>query len=335
MYKNILLISVLLSIGLNAKIIEVKQLFNKKITTVKEISFSTQKTFYGNTVLDETKVKDINLRFDGFIRNLKANEEHKHIKKGDKLFSIYSKEVIKTFEELILNKKNKKPQTLESIKRKLELLDVDKKTINKVLQTNHIPYYIDINSKYSGIIIDKKIFDGGFIKQGVSIFKLADISNLWVNVNIYQKDIGFIKKGMKAKISIDGYGVFNSKVDFIHPFLDKKTNTIIVRLKLKNKDLKLIPNLFTTVTLENSKKTILVLPKTAVLTKGKEHYIFKPISDNQFEAIKVEAKRLNSNLFEIISGVSKDEKVIDNALFLLDSDAITNGLYDSNEDEEW
>ena len=336
MYKNIIFVLIFASISLNGKIIEVKQLFNKKYTTVQEQSFGVSKIFYGKSVVDETKTKDINLRFDGFIKDLQANEEHKYIKKGDKLFSIYSKEIVSTFEELLLAKKFQKKQTLESIKRKLELLDVDKQTISRVLKTEKIPYYIDIHSKYSGIIIDKKIFDGGFIKQGSSIFKLADLTTLWVDINIYQKDRNFIKKGMQGRISIDGYGIFDSQVDFIHPFLDTKTNTITVRLKLQNKGLKLIPNLFATVTLKNARKTILVLPKTAVLTKGDMHYVFKPISNNQFEAVKVEAKRLDNSKFEIISGVSKGEKVIDNALFLLDSDAITNGLYEtSSEDDEW
>ena len=91
--------------------------------------------------------------------------------------------------------------------------------------------------------------------------------------------------------------------------------------------------MFATVSFKQNKKSMLVLPKSAVITKGLTHYIFKPISKKEFEPIKVEAKRINSKQFEIISGLKKGESVINNALFMLDSDAVTNGLYDEDDDD--
>jgi len=77
---------------------------------------------------------------------------------------------------------------------------------------------------------------------------------------------------------------------------------------------------------------MLILPKSAVLNKGKKHYVFIPLKDGEFEPKEIEAKRIDSKRYEIVSGLKEGDEVIDNALFLLDSDAITNGLYDSDDD---
>ena len=79
---------------------------------------------------------------------------------------------------------------------------------------------------------------------------------------------------------------------------------------------------------------MIVLPKSAVITKANKHYVFKPLPNNQFEPLEIVAKRLNSNQFQIVSGLLRGDKVINNALFMLDSDAVTNGLYE-DDDDDW
>ncbi len=113
-----------------------------------------------------------------------------------------------------------------------------------------------------------------------------------------------------------------------------KTKSVDVRFILENKDLKLLPNMFAKVELKTMTKDRLTLPKTAVLTKGDKYYVFKPISKSEFEPIKIEAKRIASNKYEVFDGLKEGDTVINNALFLLDSDAITNNLYQSD-DEDW
>ena len=141
---------------------------------------------------------------------------------------------------------------------------------------------------------------------------------------------------MSAYIYIDGLTqAIKSKVDFIYPMVNEKTKTVDVRFIIDNKDLKIYPNMFASVKIKSVNKTMLTLPKTAVLSKGSKHYVFKPISDREFEPVKVEAKRISTNKYEILDGLTKGDKVINNALFLLDSDAVTNALYDSDSDDDW
>ena len=331
---RIFLIVSILFISMNSKIIEVKQLFNKSLVQVKQINYSKQKTFYAKTTYDETKIRDVVLRFSGFIKDLKANSTHKYIKKGDKLFSIYSKEASITLDELVMAVQYKSARGLiKNIQERLELLDISKKTINQTKKNKKIPYYIDIVSKYEGVVINKKINEQSYAKEGKTLFQIADLRTIWVDAQVYQKDLNFVRESKTAKVFIDNLGVFDANIALIHPIVDNKTKTIPVRLIIDNKDLKIYPNMFATVSFKQNKKSMLVLPKSAVITKGLTHYIFKPISKKEFEPIKVEAKRINSKQFEIISGLKKGDSVINNALFMLDSDAVTNGLYDEDDDD--
>ena len=317
-----------------SEILNSKQLFNKTTTKVKEQKISNKKIFYATTTYDETKVNDVVLRFSGFLRNLNANSTHKYIKKGDLLFEVYSKELVTSFDELLIayRYKNNKTQR-KAIKDRLELLGVTKKIINQVIKTKKVPYYIPIYSKYDGVIINKKVNEESYVKSGQTLFSLANLKNIWVDANIYQKDLSFIHKDMDTKVSIDGVGSFNSKIDLIHPIVDNKTKTISIRLILKNQDMKIYPNMFAKVQFIQKAKTILTLSTNAVITKGNKHYVFKPLSNDQFEPVEIQAIRLSSKIYQINSGLQKDDIVINNTLFMLDSDAITNGLYDTDDDD--
>ena len=140
---------------------------------------------------------------------------------------------------------------------------------------------------------------------------------------------------MTASINIDGINKsINTKIDFIYPIFDDKTKTVDVRFIVDNQDYELVPSMFGKVNIEVSKDVKLTLPKTAVLKKSDSYYVFKPLDDGNFEALKIDAKRITSNKYEILGGLNENDEVINNALFLLDSDAQTNALYESD-NEEW
>jgi len=325
-----ILLILLISVLLDAKVVEVKQLFNKTTVKVKKEDFSVSKDFYGDTRIDEASIRDIVLRYDGFINHLYANREYQAIKKSQKLFNIYSKEIVNIQEELIVSKKINTTLT-SALKTRLRRLDIDNSIISKI--SNRAIENINILSPIDGVVIKKNINSGSFVKKGKLLLQIANFSQLWVIAKVYQRDISFIKKGMSADIKIDGFKTIKSKVDFIYPTLNQKTKTIDIRLIIDNRDYKIYPNLFAKVRFKKASKSILTLPRSAVLTKANKHYIFKPINDREFEPVEVVAIRLNSYKFEIKSGLKEGDEVIDRVMFMLDSEATTNGLYD--DDEDW
>jgi len=318
----------------NAQILEVSQVFNTKLVKVKKEEIGKVKSFYGTTKLNETKIYDITTRFDGYITKLYANEQFKTIKKGDTLFTIYSDQVSSIQKELQIAKRFNKSLVNSNIE-KLKSLDLNPSIINKMKKSKktikNIPFYSPINS----IILKKEINQGSSAKKGKLLLQLASLEELWFIASIYQKDLSFIKKGMKAKIYIDGMKEpISSMIDMIYPTVDLKTKSVDVRFVIPNKDLKLYPNMFAKVSLKDITKQMLTLPKSAVLSKGDKHYVFQKLSKTEIEPIEVTAKRISSNKYEILEGLKEGQEVINNALFLLDSDAITNGLY-SSDDDDW
>jgi Cu(I)/Ag(I) efflux system membrane fusion protein len=321
--------------NLNAKIIEVQQLFNKKLVKVKKEEVFTKKSFYGTTKIDESKVTDVVTRFDGYITKLNANKNYMFVNKDEVIFSIYS-DTLQTIQKEIEISRNISTKALNSSVDKLRYLDINKKEIEKISKNQVGLDGINFYSPSNGIILNKSINENGFVKKGNRLMQVANIDELWFISSVYQEDLEFLKKDLKARVLIDGISIsFEANIDFIYPMANDKSKTIDVRFVINNKDKKIFPNMFGKVDIKSTSSVRLTLPKTAVINKASSYYVFKNISQTEFEPVKVEVNRINSNTYEIIEGLSHGDEVINNALFLFDSDAITNMLYETGSDDDW
>lgn len=311
----------------------VDQLFNKKTIKVKKESIVESRSFYGATTFDESLVYDVVSRFDGYVQTLKADKRYKYFKKGEVLFSLYSDKLISIQNELKISKQINQHLKKSSID-KLKALDIHPKELNKILNSKDIVENINFYTPINSYILDKKINRGSFIKKGERVLQLVSLDKLWFIAKVYQKDLNFIDVSREASITLDGVArSLKTKVDFIYPTIDEKSKTVDVRFILDNKDLKLFTNMFGKAKVEVEKREMLTLPKTAVLNKADKFYVFIPISKSEFEPKEVEVKRVSHNRYEIVDGLEEGEVVINNALFLLDSDAVTNGLYEEDDDD--
>ncbi|WP_305863410.1 efflux RND transporter periplasmic adaptor subunit [Aliarcobacter butzleri] len=334
MIKNVLILILLLESFVNAEILDAKQLFNKKITKVKKEEILLSKSFYGITKIDESSTFDIVSRFDGYITNLNANKSYMTIKKGEPLYSIYSSDILSIQNELQISKELNQ-NIYQSTLLKLDNLDIPKESQEKIKNGKLNNNGLVVTSPTNGILLQKNINNKSSVLKGTTLLQIASLDKIWFIASVYQEDLAFIKKDKQATIYIDGLNTsFNTKIDFIYPIFDDKNKTVDVRFILDNKELNLLPSMFGKVDIIDKQKELLTLPKTAVLKKSDSFYVFKYVSNDEFKPVKIEAKRINSNKYEIISGLNENDEVIDNALFLLDSDALTNSLYESD-NEDW
>ena len=334
MIKNVLILILLLGSFVNAEILDAKQLFNKKITKVKKEEILLSKSFYGITKIDESSTFDIVSRFDGYITNLNANKSYMTIKKGEPLYSIYSSDILSIQNELQISKELNQ-NIYQSTLLKLDNLDIPKESQEKIKSGKLNNNGLVVTSPTNGILLQKNINNKSSVSKGTTLLQIASLDKIWFIASVYQEDLAFIKKDKQATIYIEGLNTsFNTKVDFIYPIFDDKSKTVDVRFILDNKELNLLPSMFGKVDIIDKQKQLLTLPKTAVLKKSDSFYVFKYVSNDEFKPVKIEAKRINSNKYEIISGLNENDEVIDNALFLLDSDALTNSLYESD-NEDW
>ena len=334
MIKILILSTLLLSGFLQAQILDAKQLFNKKITKVVKEEISINKSFYGVTKIDESSLVDIVSRFDGYVTKLNANKKYMTIKKGEQLYSVYSQELLSIQNELQVAK-NFNQNIYQSTFSRLDNLDISKGEQQKIKDGKMNSNGLVVTSPINGLLMEKNINQSSAVTKGNMLLQMASLDKIWFIASVYQSDLEFIKKDNKALITIDGINQkLNSKVDFIYPIFDEKTKTVDVRFILENEDLKLVPSMFGKVDINVKKDVMLTLPKTAVLKKADKFYVFKPLENGEFEPVKIEAKRISSNKYEILSGLNENDEVINNALFLLDSDAVTNALYESDK-EDW
>ena len=334
MIKNLILTTLLLSGFLQAQILDAKQVFNKKTTKVMKEEISINKSFYGITKIDESSLTDVVSRFDGYITKLNANKKYMTIKKGEPLYSIYSQEILSIQNELQVAL-NFNQNIYQSTLARLDNLDISKSEQQKIKDGKISSNGLVVTSSMNAILMEKNINQSSAVSKGTTLLQLASLDKIWFVASVYQSDLEFVKKDGEALINIDGINQkIKSKVDFIYPIFDEKTKTVDVRFVLENEDLKLVPSMFGKVDINVKKEQMLTLPKTAVLKKADKFYVFKALENGEFEPVKIEAKRISSNKYEILSGLNENDEVINNALFLLDSDAVTNALYESDK-EDW
>ena len=334
MIKNLILTTLLLSSFLQAQILDAKQVFNKKTTKVIKEEISINKSFYGITKIDESSLTDVVSRFDGYITKLNANKKYMTIKKGEPLYSIYSQEILSIQNELQVAL-NFNQNIYQSTLGRLDNLDISKSEQQKIKDGKISSNGLAVTSPMNAILMEKNINQSSAVTKGTTLLQLASLDKIWFVASVYQSDLEFVKKDGEALINIDGINQkIKSKVDFIYPIFDEKTKTVDVRFVLENEGLNLVPSMFGKVDINVKKDFMLTLPKTAVLKKADKFYVFKPMQNGEFEPIKIEAKRISSNKYEILGGLNENDEVINNALFLLDSDAVTNALYESDK-EDW
>lgn len=334
MIKNIVLTALLLSSVLQAQVIDAKQLFNKTTTKVKKEEVSINKSFYGITKVDESTLTDIVSRFDGYITKLYANNKYMTIKKGEPLYSVYSQDILSIQNELQIAKELNQ-NVYQSTLSKLDNLDISKGEQQRIKEGKVNSSGVVVTSPMNGLLIEKNINQTSAVAKGKLLLQLANLDKVWFIASVYQSDLEYIKKDREAFVNIDGISEkIASKVDFVYPIFDDKNKTVDVRFVLENKDLKLFPSMFGKVDISVKNDVMLTLPKTAVLKKANDFYVFRPLDKGDFEPVKIKAKRIASNKYEILSGLEENDEVINNALFLLDSDAVTNSLYQSD-DENW
>ncbi len=334
MIKILILSTLLLNGFLQAQILDAKQLFNKTTTKVIKEEVSINKSFYGITKIDESSLTDVVSRFDGYITKLNANKRYMTIKKGDPLYSIYSQEILSIQNELQVAH-NFNQNIYQSTLGRLDNLDISKAEQQKIKNGKMNSNGLVVTSSMNAILMEKNINQSSAVTKGSMLLQMASLDKIWFIASVYQSDLEFVKRNSDALINIDGINEkIKSKVDFVYPIFDEKTKTVDVRFILENEKLILVPSMFGKVDINVKKDVMLTLPKTAVLKKADKFYVFKPLKDGEFEPVKIEAKRISSNKYEILSGLNENDEVINNALFLLDSDAITNALYESDK-EDW
>lgn len=241
----------------------------------------------GNLTYDERKVHHIHTKYGGWIEKLHVDFTGQEVNENDLLLEIYSPNLVSTQEELILALKYKESlkdsvykelsesadSLVASTRKRLELFDVPEHQIEELIREKKITKTMHIHSPARGFVITKKALQGMHVQPGMSLYMIADLSNIWVLADIYEYEVPWIKVGQFAEMNLSYFPgkKFKGKVTFIDPFLDPTTRTLKVRMEFPNTNWKLKPDMYANVTIHSTVvKRGLTVPEEAVLHSGEK-----------------------------------------------------------------
>ncbi len=289
----------------------------------------------GRVAVDETRVHHVNVKFSGFMEHVHANFVGRPVKKGEPLFSIYSPELLATQQEYLLALDTRKRLAasggmtndgdglVAAARRKLELWDVPRSEIDRLERTGEPSRTITFFSPATGVLTKKDVVPGMRVNAGDMPFEIVDLSRVWALADAYETDIGHVKVGMTATLSLKAFPnrTFHGRVAFIDPFLDPKTRTAKVRIEVPNPTGELRPEMFGEVVLQGRSREGVRVPADAVIHSGTKSVVFVALPDGKFQPREVELGEANSDFVEVVSGLEKGDGVVTRANFLVDSES--------------
>ncbi len=294
---------------------------------------------FGNITYDERLIYTVNTKFNGWIEKLYVNFIGETVKKGQPLFEIYSPELVTAQEEYLLALQQNRDlkdssyariregaqRLLKASHTRLRYWDLSEKQIKKIENTGNVQKTLTIYSPTRGVVIKKNAFQGHYVKAGQHQYEIADLSKVWVDVDIYEYEFPWVRKGMPAKMELSYIPgkVFNGNVLFVYPFLTAKTRTARLRLEFPNADYQLMPDMYANVTLESAiVGDSLVIPQEAVIDSGVRKIVFVALGKGKFQPREVKlGVEGNDNEFQVLEGLQENEEIVISAQFMLDSES--------------
>ena len=293
--------------------------------------------FYGNVQPNERRLAYVQTRFPGWIRDVYADATGDFVRKGQRMFTIYSPDLVSTEQEYLLAKKNaaslEQSQVgavasgakalLAAAKARLQQWDIPVGEIEKLDRTGEAITNLTINSPVSGYVTEKSALPNMYVQPDTKLYTVADLSEIWVLAQVFQNDVGKIKPGDPAEVSVDTYPgkTFRGRVDYILPQLDMSTRTVPVRLVFANGDLKLRPGMYVNVRVELPLGRQSIVPASAIFHSGTRNLIFAYQGEGSIQPREVELGPRVGDDMVITKGVRAGDQIITSANFLIDSEA--------------
>jgi RND family efflux transporter MFP subunit len=294
---------------------------------------------FGNITYDETKFYAVNTKFSGWIEKLYVNFEGTYVRKGEPLFDIYSPELVTAQEEYLLALKQYSSLAAsayatvrESSQRlrdasltRLRYWDLTEQQINELEQLGTPRKLLTVFSPADGVVMKKKALEGHRVTAGEDLYEIADLDRIWVDVDIYEYELPWVKPGMAAEMElayVPGRR-FYGKVLYVYPYLNSQTRTATLRLEFPNPDHQLKPNMHANIYLSAQiDQDNLVIPQEAVIDSGVRKIIFVALGQGKFEPREVQlGVEVNDTEYQVLGGLQEGEQVVVSAQFMLDSES--------------
>ncbi len=291
----------------------------------------------GRVEVDERRLIHMHTKFEGWVQELYVKFTGEKVRKDQKLFEIYSPELVSTQEEYLLALKAVRSlgdsefpgvaqnarSLLEVTRQRFSLWDITPDHIQDLEKTGKVLRTLPLHAPSSGYVLHMAVREGMYVTPAMELYTLGDLSTVWVLADVYEYEIPLVQLGQEAKITLSYFPGqdFKGKVTYIQPVLESKTRTVKVRFELPNPKWRLKPGMFANVVLQIPRGERLVVPSTAVLDSGTEQHVFIDRGQGMFEPRKVKVGLRTRDTYEILEGITSGEMVVTRGNFMVDSES--------------
>lgn len=292
----------------------------------------------GEVMIDEESLVEVNSRISGWVEVLHVAFDGAPVKRGDPLLEIYSPELVTTQEEFLLalahrddvpddastDIRRAADRMVDAARERLRNWDVPASFVDMVESHRMVHRRVTIEAPSDGVVLNKQVTEGARVMAGQELYRIADLSRLWIHASFYDFELPWISEGQQADIEMSYLpGVtLTGEVSYIYPFLRQKARDVHVRIIVENPDLQLKPGMFANVQLSGrTLRDVVVVPSAAVLRSGERTLVFIDRGDGQFEPREVRIGAEADEWVQVIAGLEANERVVVSAQFLIDSES--------------
>jgi RND family efflux transporter MFP subunit len=291
----------------------------------------------GNVAVDETRLAYVQVRFSGYVQKVFANATYQFVREGQPLLTVYSPDLVATEREYLLAEQNEvevarstvpgvassAASLLGAARGRLRQWGVPQTEIARLESTGQVQQEMEVDSPVSGYITERNALPSVAVQPEMRLYTIADLSSVWVLAQVFQDDLGRIKIGNPAVLTVNTFPGrnFSGRVDFIYPQVDMDTRTAKVRVIFSNPGLQLKPGMFVNVALKVPMGNQLVIPATGALQSGNREIAFVQRSDGYIEPREVQLGSRVGDEFIVLKGLKAGEQIVTSANFLIDSES--------------
>ena len=291
----------------------------------------------GQVTVDETRVRTMSLKVDGWVEQLYVNITGQRVERGQPLLMLYSPMLVTAQEELLLARKQVRDVSsgseearmnaadlAESARRRLRWWDISELEIARVERAGVAQRTLALQATATGIVLEKNVVQGQRIMAGETLFRVADLSSIWVDGEVYERDLRAVRVGQRVAAEFDALPgqQLAGRVEYVYPTLSGETRTARVRVAVPNPGLILKPGMYATLRIRNDQGgSTTTVPRSAVLATGERFIVFVRTANGQLEPRTVEIGGTSDERIEILRGVSVGDTVVASATFLVDAES--------------
>lgn len=284
---------------------------------------------YGNITYDETRTAEISPKVSGWIEKIHVDFTGKFVEKGQPLFELYSPELFSAQQEYLAAYLNftrdgrKNLDLLESARERLRYFDIPESAIRTMEKSGKLKKTLTLRSPFNGVVIQKNAEAGTYIRTGTTVYRIADLSRIWVEAHIYEYELPWVSQGQEAEMTLPYLPgrTYSGKVSFVYPYLQQKTRDVVVRLEFDNPNFTLKPDMYCDIIIKSDQGEGIVVPSEAVIRSGERNVAFVVRENNKFEPRDLTLGLQMNTEFQVLSGLAPGDVIVTSGQFLIDSES--------------